>query len=102
MTQTFDAQVSLTPSLSMLQILAFVVIGLMAIAFCSPPVTMAGKVGEIALLVGGVALGIGGSAALLGGAPIVATVAAIIVIGAGATAVVDGAIDIFTGDDTAS
>lgn len=48
MTQTFDTKVSLTPSsLSMLQILAFVVIGLMAITFCSPPVAMGGKVGTL-------------------------------------------------------
>lgn len=86
----------------MLQILAFVVIGLMAITFCSPPVAMGGKVGNIALQVGGVALSVAATAAVLGAAPIVAKVAAVVAIGAGATVVVDATIDLFTGDESSS
>ncbi len=103
MTQTFDVKVSLTPaSVSMLQILTFVVIGLMMMTFCLPPIATGGKVGDIALQVGGVALVFVSSAAVLAASPVIVKVAAVVAIGAGAAVVVDGAIDLFTGDDSSS
>lgn len=103
MTQTFDVKISLTPaSVSMLQILAFVVIGLMTITFCLPPIATGGKVGDIALQVGGVALVVAGGAAVLGASPVIVKVATVVAIGAGAVAVVDGVIDLFTRDDSSS
>ncbi len=103
MTQTFDVKVSLTPtSVSMLQILTFLVIGIMALTFCSPPIAVGGKVGDIALAVGGVALTVAGGAAVLGASPVIVKVAAVVAIGAGAVAVVDGVTDLFSGDDSSS
>ena len=103
MTRALESRLSFSaPSLSLLQIMALLVIGVMAFTFCSAPVTEAGLLRDAAMAVGGAALLVGSAAVALKAAPVIVTVSAVVAIGAGAVVLGDIVVDAVTSDNTSS
>lgn len=99
----FDERLSYSShSASLLQVLSLLIIGLMVVLLCLPPMATGGKVTDIAILIGGVAFGAATAAAAASASPVIVTVSAIVAIGAGATVVVSSVATLINDDESSS